>query len=88
MPDKSNDTGSRMTHRTAQGFARDVPQVVKHGTPEEIGNRVGGTFRTLPDNVPSNFKQLGPESQGGVFQQRKIASKSGNQKFGNAKRYV
>jgi hypothetical protein len=82
-----NDTASRMTHATGQGFARTIPKRSVFGTPEEIGNRVGGTFQTLPDNVPSNFRQLGPESSGGNFNEKKPRNYRGDQKFGNPRRY-
>ena len=85
---KSNDTDGRIIHRTGQGFARDVPAKHKHGTPEEIGARVGGTFTTLPDNKPSNFRQLGPSSQGGNVNDLKARGYKGDQKFGNPRRYA
>lgn len=85
---KENDTGSRMTHKTGQGFARNVPAKHQHGTPEEIGARVGGTFSTLPDNKPSNFRQLGPGSVGGNVNDLKPRAYKGNQKFGNPRDYA
>lgn len=88
MADKGNDIGSRIVHRTGQGFAHTVPAEEHFGTPEEIANRVGGTFKTLPDNVPSNFRQLGPKAVGGAFDEKRPTGRSGNAKFGNSRRYT
>lgn len=81
-PDKSNDTGSRIKHATAQGFARTVPAKAQLGTPEELQARVGGTMKSLSDNRPSNFRQLGPGSQGGNANDLTPRRRSGNQKYG------
>lgn len=83
-----NDTHKRMTHATGSGFARTIPTKHVFGTPDEIEHRVGGTFKTLPDRVPTRFKQLGPDSAGGNFNDAGIKPKSGNQKFGNPRRYA
>lgn len=88
MADKSNDTGSRIVHKTGQGFARNVPARFQHGTVEEITARVGGTFSTLPDNKPTTFKQLGPASSGGNANDLKPRARKGLQKFGNAHEYT
>lgn len=85
-----NDTAARMTHNTGQGFERTLPTKHVFGTPEEIGARVGGTFKSLPDRNPTSFRQLGPESAGGNVNDRRTSPKpySGNQKFGNPRRYA
>jgi hypothetical protein len=85
-----NDTGARMTHATGQGFARTIPAKHVFGTPDEIGHRVGGTFKTLPDRMATRFKQLGPESAGGNVNDKRSSPKpySGNQKFGSPRRYT
>ncbi len=84
-----NDTASRMTHQTGQGFARTIPAKHVFGTSEEVEHRVGGTFKTLPDRLATNFRQLGPESAGGNVNDKRSSPKpySGNQKFGNPRRY-
>lgn len=84
----ANDTASRIKHATGQGFARTIPEKHVFGTPDEIGHRVGGTIPSLPDNHPSNFKQLGPQSSGGNANDKKPRNYSGNQKFGNPRRYA
>ena len=84
----ANDTGSRIKHATGQGFARTIPEKHVFGTPDEISHRVGGSFSSLPDNNPSNFKQLGPQSSGGNANDKKPTNRSGNQKFGNPRRYA
>ena len=83
-----NDTESRVKHATGQGFAHTVPEKHVFGTPAEISARVGGTFSTLPDNAPSDFEQLGPKSPGGNTNDKKPLARSGNQKFGNPRRYA
>lgn len=88
MPDKSNDTASRVKHATGQGFAHTVPDKSHFGTPEEIQGRVGGTFQSLPDNKPSNFRQLGPASTGENFNNRRPTARKGNQKFGDPRHYT
>lgn len=88
MPDKGNDTGSRVKHATAQGFAHSVPEKSKFGTPEEIGARVGGSFTSLPDSKPSNFRQLGPASTGENFNNKRPSSRKGNAKYGNPRSYM
>lgn len=85
MPDKSNDTGSRIKH-VGHG-AHSVPAKNVFGTPEEIGARVGGTFKSLPDNKPSNFRQLGPGGSGGTTQNAGVVKRAGNQKFGDPRSY-
>ncbi len=86
MPDKGNDIGSRIKHVGAGKHA--VPAKSVFGTPEEIGNRVGGTFRTLVDNHPTNFRQLGPEGKGGNANDQPMKTKSGNAKFGSPRKYT
>jgi len=85
-----NDTAARMTHATGQNFERTVPEKHVFGTPDELKHRVGGTFKTLPDRVPTHFKQLGPESAGGNVNDKRTAPKarSGNLKFGSPRRYA
>lgn len=87
MADKANDTASRIKHATRSSFVRSVPDKHKFGTSDEIAARVGGTIQSLPDNNPSNFRQLGPDSAGGNYNERKPKGYSGNQKFGNPRRY-
>ena len=82
MPDKGNDIGARST------IKRRIPRENVFGTPEEIKERVGGSFNTLPDNNPSNFRQLGPNPSGGSMDDKKPTNRSGNQKFGNPRRYA
>lgn len=88
MASKENDTGKRIKHATAQGFAHTIPSKHVFGTPEEIAHRVGGTFSSLPDGHPTNFKQLGPGSKGSNVNDARPATHSGNQKFGNPRRYA
>lgn len=85
---KDNDVSRRMTHRTGQGFSRNVPAEVQHGTPEEIGARVGGSFRTLTDNAATRFTQIGPAPTGGTLNRKSVDRKSGNAKYGNPHRYA
>jgi hypothetical protein len=84
----ANDTSKRIKHATGQGFARTIPEKHVFGTPEEIGHRVGGTIQSLPDNNPTNFRQLGPSSAGGNYNEKKPREFKGNQKFGNPRRYT
>lgn len=65
-----------------------VPATSKFGTPEEIANRVGGTFRTKPENLPSNFRQLGGGAAGANPNSRTPTTKAGREKFGNPRRYA
>lgn len=88
MPSKSNDTGSRLKSQTRGDFVRRVPAERMFGTPEEIQNRVGGTFGTLPDNAPSSFTQIGPGTGGARPDALSPQKRSGNQKFGDGRRYV
>lgn len=83
-----NDTSSRIKHATSQGFEQTTPSKHVFGTPEEIAARVGGTFATLPDAKPSNFRQLGPSSPGGNVNDLKPTGRSGNQKFGNPRSHA
>jgi hypothetical protein len=83
-----NDTGSRIKHATGGGFAHTIPAKHVFGTQEEIAHRVGGTFSSLPDNHPSNFKQLGPASGGSNINDRKPITRSGLQKYGNPRKYA
>jgi hypothetical protein len=83
-----NDTASRIKHATGQGFERTIPAKHVFGTEDEIGHRVGGTFPSLPDRKPTNFRQLGPASAGGNANDRKPRAYSGNQKFGSPRRYA
>lgn len=84
----SNDTGARMTHATRSSFKRTIPAKHVFGTVEELEHRVGGTLNTMPDSRPSNFRQLGPDAAGGNMNDHKVTSKSGDQKFGNPRRYA
>jgi len=81
MPDKGNDISARQTgkHR--------IPRENVFGTPEEIKERVGGSLNTLSDNRPSTFRQIGPQG-GGSFDDKRPTSRSGDQKFGNARKYA
>lgn len=88
MPSKNNDTGSRIKSATRASFVRRAPDTSVFGTPEEIANRVGGTFKTLPDNVPSNFRQIGPDAGGANPNNASPRRYSGNQKFGEPRRYA
>jgi hypothetical protein len=83
-----NDTSGRIKHATGQNFAQNVPTKHVFGTPEEIQARVGGTFSTLPDNKPSNFRQLGPSAPGGNVNDLKPTGRSGNQKYGNPRSHA
>lgn len=86
MPDKSNDTGSRIKN---VGYSpRRAPSKHVFGTPEEIGARIGGTFRSLPDSSPTTFRQLGPKPAGGNTNDEGIKGRSGNQKYGNPRKYA
>ena len=84
----ANNTGARIKHATGEGFAHTVPAKHVFGTPEEIAHRVGGTFSTLPDNAPSNFRQLGPKSKGSNTNDHKPITREGTQKYGNPRRYA
>lgn len=77
----ANDTSSRIKGKTVE--AR-----YQFGTPEEIGGRVGSYFKTDPESAPSNFKQLGPDGGGSNPIERSPRAVSGNQKFGNPRRYA
>lgn len=81
MPDKGNDISARSTgkHR--------IPRENIFGTPEEIKERVGGSFKTLPDNRASNFRQIGPKG-GGSIDDLSPKTKSGDSKFGNPRHYA
>ena len=83
-----NDTASRIKHATGQGFAHTIPAKHHFGQEEEIAARVGGTFSSLPDNKPSSFRQIGPSSAGSNANNAKPTTKSGDQKFGNPRRYA
>ena len=83
-----NDTGSRIKHATGGGFAHTIPAKHVFGTPEEIQHRVGGTFASLPDNHPTDFKQIGPKSAGSNINDHKPITRSGLQKFGNPRKYA
>jgi hypothetical protein len=83
-----NDTASRIKHATGEGFAHTIPSKHVFGTPEEIQHRVGGTFSSLPDNNATSFKQIGAKSGGSNVNDHKPATHSGNQKFGNPRRYA
>jgi hypothetical protein len=83
-----NDTASRIKHATGQKFEQTIPAKHVFGTQEEIEHRVGGTFSSLPDRNPTNFKQLGPVAPGGNTNDRKPKNYSGNQKFGSPRRYA
>lgn len=85
----ANDTNSRVKSATRGSFVRRAPAKYTHGEPEEISARVGGTFKTLPDNAPSNFRQLGPDATTNKnVLDLSPDRKSGNAKFGNSRRYV
>ena len=86
--DSTNDANSRFISRTAQGFSHRPPKATVFGEVEEIGGRVGGTFHTLSDSTPSNFRQLGPASGGGNANNARPKSYSGNMKFGSGRRYA
>ena len=83
-----NDTASRMTHATRSDFKHTIPSKHVFGTVEELEHRVGGTLNTLPDNHPSNFRQIGPDAGGGNMNDHKVNSKSGDSKFGNPRKYA
>ena len=83
-----NDTASRMKHATGQGFAHTIPAKHVFGTPEEIAHRVGGTFTTLTDNRPTDFKQIAAKSGGSNTNDHKPITREGTQKFGNPRRYA
>ena len=84
----NNTTTKRMKHATHASFARTIPEKHVFGTEAEIEHRVGGTFSTLPDRFPTEFKQIGPDSGGGNFNDHKPREFKGNQKFGNPRRYA
>jgi hypothetical protein len=86
--DTRNDTASRIKHATGEGFAHTIPAKHAFGTQEEIAHRVGGTFPSLPDNHPTNFKQIGPASGGSNINDHKPITRSGAQKFGNPRKYA
>jgi hypothetical protein len=86
--DKENDTASRIKHATGQGFAHTIPSKHVFGTPEEIAHRVGGTFSSLPDNHPTDFKQLGPKSGGSNVNDHRPATHEGTQKWANPRKYA
>lgn len=83
-----NDTESRVKHATGQGFAHTIPAKHVFGTQEEIAHRVGGTFPTLPDNRPSNFKQIGPKPSDGNANDKRPKNYRGDQKFGSPRKYA
>lgn len=87
MPDKGNDTGARMKHATRASFKHEIPAKTHFGTPEEIADRVGGSLRSMTDNHPTVFKQIGPDA-GGDFTAKKPSSRSGDSKFGNPRKYA
>src|SRR5205809_4200048 len=89
--DEPNDTASRMTHATHPGFEHTIPAKYVFGTKEEVGARVGGTIKGLPDRRPSSFRQLGPATPGGGGNMNdalpKNYSSARSTKFGSARRY-
>lgn len=85
--DSTNDANSRIISKTSQGFAHRPPKTTVFGESDEIANRVGGTFPSLSDAKPSNFRQLGPASGGGNANNQKPKSYKGDQKFGNPRSY-
>lgn len=85
---KDNDTGARLSASHRGRYKHDVPAKVHFGTTEEIHDRVGGSLKTLVSSAPTNFKQLGPDGSGGNMNDHSIAKRSGDQKFGNPRRYA
>lgn len=83
-----NDTERRIKHATGQGFERTLPARVVFGTEEELADRVGGSITTLPDRAATKFNQIGPKPTAGDYVQRKPKAYSGDQKFGNPRRYA
>lgn len=84
----ANDTGSRIKHATNAGLVQSIPDKHHFGNEAEISARVGGTFSSLPDNHPTTFRQIGPVGAGSNVNDHKPATRSGNQKFGNPRRYA
>ena len=84
----SNDTKSRIKHATNSSFVAHLPEKHHFGNENEIAHRVGGTFPSLPYNHPTNFRQLGPNSTRANVNDAKPATKRGDQKFGNPRKYA
>lgn len=84
----TNDYKERIKHNTGQDFAHMPPSKHVFGDPDEIGNRVGGTFPTLPDRLATTFRQIGPSSAGGNANNARPKTNKGNQKSGDPGRYL
>ena len=91
----NNDTDERLErgHQTHPSFVRRIPAKSVYGTPEEVGGRVGGTMKSLPDRNAARFRQKGPASSGGQGNMNdQLPKKYGSgtttkTKFGNPNRY-
>jgi hypothetical protein len=88
--DQTNDVWERLQagHNTGQNFAHSTPQQHLFGAPEEIRNRVGGTYNLyLNDRHATVFKQIGPTgAQGNANQAKPKAYKNNGgkaMKFGS-----
>ena len=55
----NNDTDARLRagHATHPSFEHEIPAKHVHGTPEEVGARVGGTIKGLPDRNASSISR-------------------------------
>lgn len=86
--DPFNDTKGRRISKTRSGFVANPGPENVFGNPEEIAVRVGRTYKSLPDNNQTNFKQLGPDGPGAANpNQGSARAYKGDQKFGNPRRY-
>src|SRR5713101_4288133 len=91
----NNNTDERLEagHNTHPTFARRIPAKSVFGTSDEVGHRVGGTMKSLPDRNASNFRQNGPATPGGHGNMNdQLPKKYGSgvttkTKFGDARRY-
>lgn len=85
----ANDTNSRIKSATRGEWVHRPDKKYVHGEQDEIAARVGGTIPSLPDSNPTSFTQIGPNAADtGRPSSRRPTTKSGNAKFGDARRYI
>jgi len=72
----------------AFGSTKQIPERYQFGTPEEISERVQTNYVTPPSTTPSSFQQIRPGPSGGDVNSTAPSGRSGNQKYGNPRRYA
>jgi hypothetical protein len=83
------------THRSLDVTERlnpyHPPASVVHGSEDNLARRVGGLVQhgfTVPDRMPTVFRQIGPESTGSDATGRRAIAYQGGSKFGNSRAYT